>query len=128
VRERERENNPFVKTTRQAQQKTSFESFIRTQSGANSSVACHVPGRIRFASRQWVENKYQEFLKNLKQVCQSLGYNENMFGTHSLRRGSVTEQFRLGIPDQVIKTSGQWKSQAFESYIVSELSQAQVDR
>ena len=91
-------------------------------------MACHVPGRIRFASRQWVENKYEEFLKNLKQVCQSLGYNENMFGTHSLRRGSVTEQFRLGIPDQVIKTSGQWKSQAFESYIVSELSQAQVDR
>jgi hypothetical protein len=65
--------------------------------------------------------KYQEFLKNLKQVCQSLGYNEDMFGTHSLRRDSVTEQFRLGIPDQVIKTSGRWKSQAFERYIDQEM-------
>ena len=44
-----------------------------------------------------------------------------MFGTHSLRRGSVTEQFRLGIPDQVIKTSGRWKSQAFERYIDQEM-------
>jgi hypothetical protein len=53
--------------------------------------------------------RYQEFLKNLKEVCRLLGYDEDMLGTHSLRRGSVTDQFRFGIPDQVIKTSGRWK-------------------
>jgi len=41
--------------------------------------------------------KYQDFLRSLKQVCQSLGYNETMFGSHSLRRGSVTDQFRLAV-------------------------------
>ena len=64
--------------------------------------------------------RYQEFLKNLKEVCRLLGYDEDMLGTHSLRRGSVTDQFRFGIPDQVIKTSGRWKSAAFQRYIDQE--------
>jgi hypothetical protein len=64
--------------------------------------------------------QHQEFLKNLKQVCRLLGYDEDMLGTHSLRRGSVTDQFRCGIPDQVIKTSGRWKSAAFQRYIDQE--------
>jgi len=64
--------------------------------------------------------RYQEFLKNLKQVCRLLGYDEDMLGTYSLRRGSVTDQFRCGILDQVIKTSGRWKSAAFQRYIDQE--------
>ena len=66
--------------------------------------------------------RYQEFLKNLKEVCRLLGYDEDMLGTHSLRRGSVTDQFRFGIPDQVIKTSDRWKSAAFSRYIDQEMS------
>jgi hypothetical protein len=64
--------------------------------------------------------RYQEFRKNLKEVCRLLGYDEDMLGTHSLRRGSVTDQFRFGIPDQVIKTSGCWKSAVFQRYIDQE--------
>jgi hypothetical protein len=64
--------------------------------------------------------RYQEFLKNLKQVCRLLGYDEDMLGTHSLLRGSVTDQFQCGIPGQVIKTSGRWKSADFQHYIDQE--------
>ena len=65
---------------------------------------------------------YHEFLLELKNACSSIGLQSTLFGTHSLRRGSATDQFRHGIPDKVIKLSGRWKSNAFERYI----DQAQV--
>ena len=65
---------------------------------------------------------YQDFLKTLKSGCESIGLDSSRFGTHSMRRGHVTDQFRFGIPDQVIKTSGRWKSQAFERYIDKEVA------
>jgi hypothetical protein len=65
--------------------------------------------------------KNQDFLRSLKNVCQLLGCDKTMLGTHSLRRGSVTDQFRCGIHDQVIKTSGRWKSEAFSRYIDLEM-------
>ena len=60
---------------------------------------------------------YNEFLAQLKTACSALGLDANLFGTHSMRRGSTTDQFIHGIPDKVIKLSGRWKSHAFERYI-----------
>ena len=65
---------------------------------------------------------YQEFLKILKGGCGAIGLDPSIFGTHSMRRGNVSDQFRFGIPDQVIKTSGRWKSHAFERYIDKEVT------
>ena len=64
---------------------------------------------------------YNDFLRGLKKACSAIGLNPSAFGTHSLRRGSVTDQFLEGIPDRVIKISGRWKSQAFERYIDQEM-------
>ena len=64
---------------------------------------------------------YNDFLRVLKTACSAIGLNPSAFGTHSLRRGSVTDQFLEGIPDRVIKISGRWKSQAFERYIDQEM-------
>ncbi len=60
---------------------------------------------------------YNEFLKVLKTTCPSIGLNPNLFSTHSLRRGSVSDQFVNGVPDKVIKYSGLWKSNVFETYV-----------
>jgi hypothetical protein len=60
---------------------------------------------------------YNEFLKELKTACTAIGLNSALFATHSLRRGSVSDQFAIGVPDKVIKYSGRWKSNAFEAYI-----------
>jgi len=49
---------------------------------------------------------YNEFLKELKTGCAALGLNPALFATHSLRRGSVSNQFANGVPDKVIKYSG----------------------
>ena len=79
---------------------------------------------IMFKSLQGSENAdkipkitYNEFLKELKTACAAIGLNPALFATHSLRRGSVSDQFWNGIPDKVIKYSGRWKSNAFETYI-----------
>jgi len=77
------------------------------------------PGMFRGEQGSLIANesqkiRYQDFLRSLKQVCHLLGYDETMLGTHSLRRGSVTDQFQCVIPDQVIPVaSGHWKSAAF---------------
>ena len=60
---------------------------------------------------------YNEFLEELKTACTAIGLNSALFATHSLRRGSVSDQFANGVPDKVIKYSGRWKSNAFETYI-----------
>jgi hypothetical protein len=59
---------------------------------------------------------YNEFLKELKSGCASIGLNSAPPPTHSLRRGNVSDQFVIGVPDKVIKYSGRWRSNAFESY------------
>ena len=70
---------------------------------------------------------YNEFLAQLKTACAAVGLDPNLFGTHSLRRGSTTDQFMNGISDKVIKLSGRWKSDAFEKYIdQSQLLQLQL--
>ena len=60
---------------------------------------------------------YNEFLKELKTACTVIGLNPAFFATHSLRRGSVSDQFMNDVPDKVIKYSGRWRSNAFEAYI-----------
>jgi hypothetical protein len=59
---------------------------------------------------------YNEFLKELKPVCVPIGLNSALFATHSLWRGSVSDQFANGVSDKVIKYSGRWRSNDFESY------------
>ena len=60
---------------------------------------------------------YNEFLAEIKSACKSVNLNPKLFGTHPFCRGHVTDQFAAGIPDQIIKFSGRWKSNAFEAYI-----------
>jgi hypothetical protein len=60
---------------------------------------------------------YNEFLKELKASCAVIGLNSTLFATHSLRRGSVSDQFTNGVPNKVIKYSCRWRSNVFKSYI-----------
>ena len=65
---------------------------------------------------------YNEFLKELKTTWVVIGLNPDIFCyTHSLRRGSVSDQFTNGVPDKIIKYSGRWRSNSFETYIDHEV-------
>ncbi len=79
---------------------------------------------ILFKSLKGTENEhetpkitYNEFLKDLKTGCTVIGLNPSLFSTHSLRSGSVSDQFVNDVTDKVIKYSGRWKSNDFETYI-----------
>jgi hypothetical protein len=60
---------------------------------------------------------YNEFLKELKTECTAIGFNPVFVVTHSLRRGSASDQFANKVPDKIIKYSGRWRSNDFETYI-----------
>ena len=78
------------------------------------------PGIFHGHSTTVSKVSYPEFLSALKSACSAVGLDSSLFGTHSLRRGSTTDQFLHGIPDKVIKYSGRWRSNAFERYIDQE--------
>ena len=81
----------------------------------NSGFSAHIK------SSEIPKVTYQDYLRDLKMACSAIGLKPSAVGTHSLRRGSVTDQFQYGIPDKVIKDSGRWKSHAFERYIDQEM-------
>ena len=39
-----------------------------------------------------------------------------LYGTYSLRRGAVTDAFRAGVPEKLIKVHGNWKSDCYKRY------------
>lgn len=43
--------------------------------------------------------------------------HQGHFSTHSFRIGRATDMAAQGVPDQIIKTSGRWRSQVFSSYV-----------
>ena len=56
-------------------------------------------------------------MKNLRFLLQVIGADPKRFGTHSFRRGAATLAFRAGAPADLIKTQGDWKSEAYQKYI-----------
>ena len=60
----------------------------------------------------------QQQLSNcLKLMLQTSGFNEKVYGTHSLRSGRSCDLFQLGLSIETIKKLGQWKSNAVFRYL-----------
>ena len=55
-----------------------------------------------------------------------LGYVSNQYGTHSLRRGGATFLLLSGVPVEVIKSIGDWKSDCVLKYLTPDI-QAKFD-
>ncbi len=53
-------------------------------------------------------------LKDLVAVC---GEDPRLFGSHSFRRGSATWAMCCGVPGEVVKLWGDWKSNAYMDYL-----------
>ena len=87
-------------------------------------MACNVRVRTGPISPKFcafsAKNQISGIPQDPERGCEAIGLEPSLFGTHSMRRGHTTDQFRFGIPDQVIKTSGRWKSHASERYIDKE--------
>jgi hypothetical protein len=60
---------------------------------------------------------YQQWQKWLKYLIEASGRDPNRFATHSFRRGGASFAFQAGVPVEVIKLLGDWKSDAFFRYL-----------
>ena len=57
------------------------------------------------------------FVSKLKKVLSLCGVDPKKFGAHRFRRGSATWALCCGIPGEVVKIFGDWKSTAYLSYL-----------
>lgn len=69
---------------------------------------------------------YTLFSSFLKQLISIIGYDPSGFSPHSFRRGGATFAFDCGLPAEVIKMQGDWRSDAYQVYL--ELTDAQKQR
>lgn len=60
---------------------------------------------------------YPVLLSRLRALIQSLGLDPSLFGGHSLRRGGCSLAFRAGVPIELVKAHGDWKSMAYLRYL-----------
>ena len=66
---------------------------------------------------------YKWFLKQLRILLEKVGCDPSEYGAHSLRRGGASWAFRCGLPADVIKILGDWRSQAYQAYLEIPLDQ-----
>jgi hypothetical protein len=63
---------------------------------------------------------FVDFMRALSDKVESklgLGLNSQHFSGHSLRRGGATSLFLRGVPTDVIRTMGRWRSLSYRLYI-----------
>ena len=80
------------------------------------SVRGYVPGPL-FINKNGKPTNRQFLAVQLKKWIKELGLSPNSYNTHSLRIGRATDMAAAGVPDQVIKATGRWKTDAFVRYI-----------
>lgn len=59
----------------------------------------------------------QEFSTALKECLEFKRYPSELFNTHSFRIGRATELASQNVPENIIKSTGRWKSSAYLKYI-----------
>ncbi len=59
---------------------------------------------------------YNQFMKDLKGLVKKLGLCSGFSG-HSFRRGGASYMLQMGIPGELIKVMGDWRSDAYQRYL-----------
>ena len=65
---------------------------------------------------------YRSFVTKLRDCLSSLGYPPLLYASHSFRRGGASFAFQSGIPVELIKMLGDWKSDSVLLYLTVPLS------
>ena len=80
---------------------------------ANSQSFCWV--QPRFLKFQCFT--YSFFMSKLKGILNKIGVDSTKYGSHSFRRGGASFAFESGVPLELIKVMGDWKSDAVLLYL-----------
>ena len=65
----------------------------------------------------WKPYLYNHFVKQLKLVLKDIGMDTSCYAGHSLHRGGTIRALRCGVPGEVIKVMGDWRSEAYLHYL-----------
>ena len=65
----------------------------------------------------WRALLYGTFLERFKSLLGQAGFDPSTFAAHSFRRGGASWGFAQGLPGEMIKSLGDWKSPAYLGYI-----------
>ncbi len=83
-----------------------------------SQAFCWVhPQTVRFQAFT-----YPFFMSKLKGVLGRIGVDSSSYGSHSFRRGGASFAFESGVPIELIKVMGDWKSDAVLLYLTVPLN------
>ena len=52
-----------------------------------------------------------------KSALRQVGLDPNLFAAHSFRRGGATRAFAMGLPGELIRVMGDWRSDAYQGYL-----------
>ena len=89
-----------------------------------SAPASHPPFTYTTASHQHDCITATSLNNSIKHLASLVSLNPQDFSGHSLRRGGATVAFQCGIPSELIKVQGDWRSDAYMLYLTLPL----VDR
>ena len=65
-------------------------------------------------SKPWI---YSQFQRKFRSTLEKLDLPSALYSTHSFRRGGATFAFLCGIPTEIIKLLGGWKTDTYFRYI-----------
>lgn len=60
---------------------------------------------------------YNQFVKDLRICLEKVGFPSKVYSGHSLRRGGASFALQCGVPGEIIKVLGDWRSEAYQRYL-----------
>ena len=76
----------------------------------------HFPTFTYRVNSHWCIVTYNWFLQKLKHVLFLIGVDPSRYSGHSFRRGGASFALECGLSPDLIKSQGDWKSGAYQSY------------
>lgn len=81
------------------------------------ALASPSPAFLFFEQNKLSVLTYATFLNMLKHYLSLLGYDSHSYSGHSFRRGGASFALECGVPADLIQSQGDWKSDAYKSYL-----------
>ena len=60
---------------------------------------------------------YRAWMARLRQLLSRTGRRADKFSCHSFRRGGATFAFQAGVPSEMVKLLGDWRSECYQKYL-----------
>ena len=87
-------------------------SFTRTAPPTSQALCWVLPRSLQFRCFT-----YPFFMSKFKGILDKAGVDSSKYGSHSFRRGGASFAFEAGVPLELIKVMGDWKSDAVLLYL-----------